>query len=80
MSQNLQPAFVGHPTVDKQSQAQRRVTAAHASVMLPPGLEYRVKFRDGTQSKWAPVSRGALTMPPVAVEMVLRRVASGVVR
>lgn len=74
MSANLHPAIVGHPGVEKQSSAQRRLIAAHANLILPAEIEVRFTYRDGTQSRWARISRGAMSLPPAATLVELRRV------
>lgn len=75
MSRNFEPAFVGHPGVDPLAQARRRVIPAHATVAVPPGMEYRITFKDGKKSDWMLVCRGAMSMPPAADLIEMRRKA-----
>lgn len=75
MKRNFEPAFMGHPGVDPLASAQRRVITPHGHVAVPPGMEYRITFKDGSKSDWMPVSRGAMSMPPAAELIEMRRKA-----
>lgn len=75
MKRNFEPAFMGHPGVDPLASRARSHFAAHANFVLSANIEYRLTFRDGVKSKWMPVSRGAMSMPPAADLIELRRKA-----